>query len=154
MVLLDQNSDHLVLRLCKEFSVTTAVWITSGCCIAHVRGKSWKNHVASAIVGARNERFRLILLNLLRFLSLVEKSAPVRVGRFSAGAKMAVAKWLLSRWQPDFLRVSSGCSSFSLEHHETAKICLHKSVRPSVHLCLCCSCQQRRDVWLAAPPRC
>lgn len=67
---------------------------------------------------------------------------------------MAVAKWLLSRWQPDFLHVSSGCSSFSCEHHETAKICLHKSVRPSMHLCLCCSCQQRRDVWLTAPPRC
>lgn len=56
MALLVQNSDHLVLRLCKEFGV----WITSGCCIAHVR-ENLKNHVASAIVGAGNERFNLIL---------------------------------------------------------------------------------------------
>lgn len=90
----------------------------------------------------------------LRLLSSVEKSAPAHVGRYSTGAKMAVAKWLLSRWQPDFLRVSSGCSSFSREHHEAAKICLHKSVRPSMHLCLRCSCQPPRDVWLTAPPRC
>lgn len=44
--------------------------------------------------------------------------------------------------------------SFSREHHAAAKICLHKSVRLSLHLCLCCSCQQWLVVCLTAPPRC
>lgn len=75
------------------------------------------------------------------------------IGCYSAGAKMAVTK--LSRWQPDFLCASSGCrGSFSREHHAAAKISLHKSVRLSLHLSLCCSCQQRRVVCLAAPRRC
>lgn len=51
MVLLVQNSDRLVLQLCKEFELLHR---TRG-------GKLKRNHVASATVGAGNERFYLIL---------------------------------------------------------------------------------------------
>lgn len=141
--------DHLVLRLCKQFGVTTAVWISWGCCIAHVT-ENLKNHVAPAIVGAGNERFPPIL-HLICWDCWVQLRSLLQS---KLDATVLEPKWPSPNGCCQGGNLTSWCLSFSGEHLEAAKICLHASVRPSMHLCLRCSCQQRRDVWLTAPPRC
>lgn len=85
-------------------------------------------------------------------LYLYLSSAAFSIGCYSAGAKMAVTK--LSRWQPDFLCASSGCSSSSRrEHREAAKMCLHGCAPQHASVCAA-AVSNYVVVCLAAPPRC